>query len=301
MRKIWLILAIALASAGVDASWYWPFGEDEEAQEAPKRLSDLMEPASIAIDEAADLVADGKANEAVAAYRKALQILDQIEYENPDRAATPEFASLRNKRAYVSAAIDSILLQQARDNAKAVAITDTTELERRFAALRKPQQSTEAPKLEEVHVDHWGNTEKSSAAKPAAEPKREAMESAPAAAAPAPAGRRAKLEAAMIALAGDDFKTALGICDDLLDENPKDIAALNLKAVTEHASGNDQAAEQTLKTAIRANPRDHHAYFNMADLIVDMGGNMASAKRYYETGLKVGGERDQELEEKLGL
>ncbi len=277
MRKSLLIFAMALVSTGAWASWYWPFGSDEETEEV-KRLSELMEPASLAIDEAADLVADGKSDEAVEQYRKALELLDRIEAENPDRAATPEFASLRNKRAYVSAAIDSILLQQARANAKAVAITDTSALEKKFAERRgkriEAADNGGKPELEEVHVDHWGKTQE---------------------------GRRKRLEAAMEALGEKDWETAKGICGDLLEKDAKDLAALNIKAAAEKGEGKTKEAEKTLATAIKAAPRDYNAYYNMAELIADNGGNLASAKRYYDMGRKLGGARDKKLEAKLGL
>ena len=92
-----------------------------------------MEPASELIDEASDLAADGKIDESVEKYRKALAELDRIELENPERAKSTEFATLRNKRAYVNAAIDSMLLSQVKQNAKAVAVSDTTELEAKLA------------------------------------------------------------------------------------------------------------------------------------------------------------------------
>ena len=88
------VFAVVFQSA---AAWYWPFGSDEESKAAP-RISELMEPASLVIDEASDLAAEGKLQEAVEKYRKALAELDRIELENPDRADKPEFATLRNKR-----------------------------------------------------------------------------------------------------------------------------------------------------------------------------------------------------------
>ena len=47
-------------------------------------------------------------------------------------ALTSEFATLRTKRAYVKAAIDSLLLNQAQVNAKPVAVSDTTALEEKL-------------------------------------------------------------------------------------------------------------------------------------------------------------------------
>jgi tetratricopeptide (TPR) repeat protein len=135
MKKTIAIVAACATALSASASWYWPFGSDDDEKEQP-RLSDIMEPASILIDSASDLADEGKTSEAVAEYRKALAELDRIELENPERAQTSEFATVRNKRAYVNAAIDSLLLTEARNNAKAVAVTDTTSLERRYASER---------------------------------------------------------------------------------------------------------------------------------------------------------------------
>ena len=128
------VLIVILALAGsAEASWYWPFGGEGGVQTQKLRISELMEPASLLIDEAADLASEKKTNEAVEKYRKALEELDRIEVENPDRVKGAEFATLRNKRAYVNAAIDSLLLAQVKSNAKAVAVSDTTALEKRLA------------------------------------------------------------------------------------------------------------------------------------------------------------------------
>ena len=133
MRKLITFLAFLVVAEALPASWYWPFGSDDDETKPVRRLSEIMEPASLLIDEASDLAADGKSQEAVAKYREALKCLDEIEAAEPDRAETPEFATVRNKRAYVNAAIDSLLLAQVRSNASSVAVSDTTELEKKLA------------------------------------------------------------------------------------------------------------------------------------------------------------------------
>lgn len=305
------LLSVVIASAlayGVQAAWYWPFGSDEE-QDLP-RLSKLMEPASLEIDEAADAVADGKTNEAVEHYRKALAALEQIERENPERAATPEFATVRIKRAYVNAAIDSILLAQARDNAKAVAVTDTTELEKKFAAKRatakptaestKKNAEVSPPKLEkqvEAYVEQdrarVKKTEKV-AAKVKAEKAvdreiKTLLEKDP-------KNRRARLLQAGEDIRNEDYSAAKLTIRALLEEKPNDGAALNMRAMCEAAEGDFRAAEKSLDQAINSNPRDYYAYYNMANLMLQSVGNRDAAKRYYETGRAVGGPKDERLE-----
>ena len=132
------LLVSALLASSAGASWYWPFGGDDDGQgeKSPPRLSELMEPASLLIDEATDLAEDGKREEAIEKYREALAALDEVEASNRERADKPEFATLRNKRAYVNATIDSLLLAQAQSNARAVAVSDTTALEKRLADER---------------------------------------------------------------------------------------------------------------------------------------------------------------------
>jgi tetratricopeptide (TPR) repeat protein len=125
-----IFIALALG-AGASGAWYWPFSSDDEK---PPRVSELMEDASIMIDEAYDLAADGKTSDAVDKFREALAELDRIEAENPERVKEPEFNTLKNKRATVTAAIDSLLLNEVQMNAKAIAVTDTTELQKKYDA-----------------------------------------------------------------------------------------------------------------------------------------------------------------------
>ena len=118
MKQLLSFVLVFALSAGAEASWYWPFSSDDEPK--PPRVSELMEPASVMIDEAYDLADEGKISEAVEKYRAALAELDRVEAENPDRVKEPEFNTLKNKRATVRAAIDSLLLSEAQDNAKAI-------------------------------------------------------------------------------------------------------------------------------------------------------------------------------------
>ena len=86
----------------------------------------------------------------------------------------------------------------------------------------------------------------------------------------------------------------------MLDEKPDDVAALNLKAVLETMRGDYKAAERALDRAISVHPRNHYAYYNMANLILQSNpANKSGARRYYETGRNVGGPRDERLEARL--
>lgn len=288
MRGLALIVCVSTFVGVANAAWYWPFG-DGDSVFGKTRLSVLMEPASLAIDRAEDLAADGKATEAVEEYKNALAELDRVERENPERAATHEFASLRNKRAYVNAAIDSLLLASAKANAKAVAVSDTTELEKKMADEDgKAKPAAKAPKPD-------GATKPS-----AAKPPRKAVAKTRKAKTTKPSKPLTKSQQAAKDIAEGEYEAAMLVIRELLDERPNNASALNLKAVCEARQGRFAEAEKTLDQAIQSNPRDHYAYYNMANLKLQTGGgNKAVAQRYYETGRTVGGPRDAELEEKL--
>ena len=121
----------ATLSLGALGSWYWPFGSDDE--EVIPRVSELMEPASTNIDAATDFEYDGKFDEAIACYAAALRALDMIEAEYPDQMKKPEFTTVKTKRAYVKTKIDTLKFLQVKENSKAVAVSDTTELEKKLA------------------------------------------------------------------------------------------------------------------------------------------------------------------------
>ena len=278
---------------GAQASWYWPFGSDSSDTSAPPRLSELMEPASLLIDEASDLAYENKAQEAIEKYREALEALDRIEMENAERAKTPEFASLRNKRAYVNAAIDSLLLSQVQMNAKAVAVSDTTELEKRLAEEKaKARGEAEDKAAEKTSPKKAPAAEE--APKAEAEAKAPAVEKKPVTVPAKPLGKR---EQAMQDIANGDYAAADLVIRSMLDEKPNNAAALNLRAVMEVAQGKLKEAERTLDQAIMSNPRNHYAFYNMARLLLKIdAADRDAAKRYYETGRSVGGPEDAELE-----
>jgi len=280
MKKTIAIVAACATALSASASWYWPFGSDDDEKEQP-RLSDIMEPASILIDSASDLADEGKTSEAVAEYRKALAELDRIELENPERAQTSEFATVRNKRAYVNAAIDSLLLTEARNNAKAVAVTDTTSLERRYASERAAKAAGDR-----------------AAAEARDNPQGEAARRNPVAA----AARDVKFKRAIADLKQKNYEAALKSLGEILASNPSDQGALNLRAAVEAEQGDAEAAEKTLLKLIQTNPRSYYGYYNLAKLILRTRGEAGKEKaaRYYESGRDYcDGPVDPYLEEKL--
>lgn len=273
MRGFALFSFVLVLAYGVQASWYWPFGSDDVSEDAP-RISELMEPATELIDEASDLAADGKVDESVEKYRKALDELDRIERENPERSKGAEFATLRNKRAYVNAAIDSMLLSQVKQNAKIVAVSDTTELEKKLAEERGEK------KVEKK----GGGGEKTENSTVDLQPP------------PRPAKPLTKRDQAIADIANGDYAAAELLIKEMLEAKPDGAMALNLKAAIEMKQGNLEEAERTLDRAISVHPRDPSAYYNLALLSLQKDGNKSVAKRYYETGRAMGGAADPRLE-----
>ena len=291
----YLVFAFVLTIAcGVRASWYWPFGSDDDVDgKKPPRLSELMEPASLLIDEASDLAGDGKIDEAVEKYRKALTELDRIEEENPDRVKAPEFATLRNKRAYVNAAIDSMLLSQIRENAKSVAVSDTTELEQKLAEERGLKKVAKVEKVEKVEKGEKVAGSWSSASSQPSQLSQPSKPSQPS----QPSKPRTKRQQAMVDIANGDFAAAEILIKEMLAAKPNGASALNLKATMESRQGKFKEAERTLDQAIRSNPRNYYAYYNMAILMLQVNpDNKSAARRYYETGRTYGGPKDEKLE-----
>jgi tetratricopeptide (TPR) repeat protein len=291
MKQLLSFALVLALCTGVEASWYWPFSSDDETK--PPRVSELMEPASVMIDEAYDLADEGKTSEAVEKYRAALAELDRIEAENPDRVKEPEFNTLKNKRATVRAAIDSLLLSEAQDNARTIAVSDTTELQKKYDAKYR-----KATKMEERG---------SAKPEPESDATPEATEVADEPEAPAeqpkvielPQKPKSKMAIALEDLAKRDFAAVELTVKEILEEKPNDAAALNLKAAAEMAQGDAKAAEKTLDQAIHSNPRGYHAYYNMARLMAGLKGNRSGAKHYYEAGRSLGGPVDAKLEELL--
>lgn len=294
-RAFSFVLALALSGAA-QASWYWPFGSGDDADERRvPRLSELMEGASTNIDAAVDFADEGKVSEAIEAYRRALAELDRVERENPERADRPEFATLRNKRAYVNASIDSLLLGQIKANAKAVAVSDTTELEKKLAAERAAASGAKAEESKpEEAAKPEGEKSENEAPKPASEP------AARAADAPKPTRGLSARDRVIADIENGDWAAAeLGV-KEMLAAKPNDATALNLKAAMEVEQGKLREAEDTLDQAIMSNPRSPHAYYNMADLMLRRDPpNVGAARRYYETGRAMGGQKDERLEAAL--
>ena len=101
----------------------------------------------------------------------------------------------------------------------------------------------------------------------------------------------------MLDIANGDFAAAEILIKEMLTAKPNGASALNLKATMESRQGKFKEAERTLDQAIRSNPRNYYAYYNMAILMLQVNpDNKDVPRRYYETGRSVGGPKDEQLE-----
>ncbi|MGN0846534.1 MAG: tetratricopeptide repeat protein [Kiritimatiellia bacterium] len=157
------------------AAWYWPFDLDPDSTNKPPRLHRLLEKANEYIELAEDEALDGNAEKAISNYREALKELDRVEEENPERADSPEFAPLRTKRATCSAAIDSIRFAQVNENERAVSVSNTTDLERKW----RRKHGLQTPADEEFERQEAARTNQVETAEQPATNKVEAVETAP--------------------------------------------------------------------------------------------------------------------------
>jgi outer membrane biosynthesis protein TonB len=277
-----------------------------------------LENANDLIEQAEDAALDGDAEKALELYNSALTNLVDVAAKNPDRVEKPEFAPLRNKIAATSAAIDSIRFAQVNQNIRAVAVTDTTELQKKYdeeqakkkgLKLSEEKKKEEPKKAEEKKVEPKPESKPESPKKAEDKPAPEKL-SPPAASAPvkktvpskpvAVAGLDDKLQTALNEIQSKDYAAADLLLADLEKERPNDLNVLILRAAAQNGLKYHLAARRTLEKAMRAHPKHYLPYYNLAYLMFKLEGEgPASAKQYYELGRTFGGPQDLRLERKF--
>lgn len=315
LRAVALALFCGLAGPA-SAAWYWPFDLDPDSTNKPPRLHRLLEKANEYIELAEDEALDGAGDKAVENYRAALREIDRIEAEHPERAKTSEFAPLRNKRASCTAAIDAIRFAQVNENERAVSVTNTRDLERRW----RKKHNMLTP--EDLAAEQAAKSAEQAPPppKPSAAPsERKAEAAAPTAKAPEPAKaepeatpqtaqkaeRKAsgavsdkEVETALAEIRRGDYVAADLLLERLLRASPTDLRLLLLRAAAQSGMGRDYAARRTLERAERAHPASYLPPFNLAQVSLKLGEKEA-ARRHYDRARKAGAPQSAELEEKL--
>lgn len=294
----------ALAAVPLRAAWYWPFGDDEDSPDRPPRLHRLLENANDLIEQAEDAALDGDVDKALDLYNSALTNLVDIADKNPDRAEKPEFAPLRNKIAATSAAIDSIRFAQVNQNVRAVAVTDTTELQKKYDEEQAKKKGVD--KVVEKKKDDAKKEEKK---EEKTERKEVKAEPKPATAQPKPTtavqpkqieGFDERIQTAIKELQAKDYAAADLLLEDLEKERKGDLNVLILRAAAQNGMKYHLAARRTLEKAMRAHPKNYLPYYNLAYLMFKLEDEgVESAKQYYELGRALGGPRDERLESRF--
>ena len=281
MKNCLMIFALG-AALGAQGAWYWPFG-DRDSTNAPPRLHRLLQQANDYIELAQDASLEGDADKAIENYRLALAELDRVEAENPDRAASAEFAPLRARRAACNSGLDAIRFAQINDNVRPVAVTDTSALQKKWNAKHGVKDESEA---------------KPEPPKPEP-PKPEAQKPEPPKPAPLPKDWDGRIAQAMEFLRAKDYAGADVLLESMMNERPKDLNAMLLRAAAQAGLKNYYAAQRTLERAMRAHPKSYLPYYNLANLMIQQGDDLETAREYYELGRTVGGPASKDIEAKL--
>ncbi len=317
MHRILPLMIVVCATLFAQGAWYWPFGSKEDDPSKPLRLHRLLEEANNYIEIAEDEALKGNGDAALENYRLALSELDRVERENPDRAETAEFSPLRNKRAACVAAMDAIRFAQVDDNERAVSVTDTRELQKKWNKKHGIKEEKGEGEKENGEVEPAekpvAKVEERPVAKVEETPAEAPVEKPAAQVAKKPAevqekkpvakddlsGFKIRLKTALAEVRNRDYVAADLLLEELVREKPNDLNVLLLRAATQVGMGSNNAARRTLETAMRAHPKSYLPYYNLANLVLDMGEKADVARQYYEMGRSCGGPQWEPLEKRL--
>ena len=332
MQRTFLMILAVCATLFAQGAWYWPFGSDEDDPSKPMRLHRLLEEANNYIEIAEDEALKGNGDGALENYRLALSELDRVERENPDRAETAEFSPLRNKRAACVAAMDAIRFAQVNDNERAVSVTDTRELQKKWNKKHgiKDEEKDEGGKVKDEVKGEEGKVkdevkgegrmvkdEGVTVEPPEEKPVVKAEEKPVVATVEKTVAKvevksekkpevkedssdfKYRLKTALAEVRNRDYVAADLLLEELAQERPNDLNVLLLRAAAQAGMGSNHAARRTLEKAMRAHPKSHLPYYNLANLLLDMGESVETARQYYEMGRSCGGPQWAPLERRL--
>ena len=332
MRRVLFLVVPLCVAMLAHGSWYWPFGSKEDDPSEPLRLHRLLEEANNYIEIAEDEAMKGDGEKALENYRLALGELDRVERENPERAETAEFSPLRNKRAACVAAMDAIRFAQVNDNERAVSVTDTRALQKKWNkkhGIKDSKDDKDIKDLKDVKDDKDDKDIKDlkdvkddkdvkdvkdlkdlkdlkdvKEVKDDKDASKDLKDLKPSKTPEPPKDEvvdfKYRLKMAIAEVRNKDYVSADILIEELLKEKPNDLNLLLLRAGAQAGMGSRYAARRTLETAMRIYPKSYLPYYNLANLCLQMGENIEIARQYYELGRTVGnGPVMPELEARL--
>ena len=297
-------------SACAQAAWYWPFESSEDNTNKPPRLHRLMEKANDFIELAEDESLNGDPDKALDYYYQALDELRRVQVENPERAEKPEFAPLRNKIATCRAAVDTIRFEQINANIRAVSVTDTTELQRKwnkrhgvvepeepkYPAATTPAPQPENPQQETQPQQPQESPQEKSQEKPAEPPQAKPQEETT----EAPDGWNDKLREAAKLLRANENAAAEAILSEMDESRPNDLNVMVMRAAALAGTGRLYAARKVLEQAVKAHPKSYLPLYNLAYVVLELGEGRNAARLHYERGRELGGPVNADMERRLG-
>jgi len=305
-------------------------------EKSEPKVSELMKDANEMMSQAQTSYVNGETKEAIELYRKALAEIARLEAENPKRVSTSEFAPVRFRKALCETEIDRIMLEEVNSNARTVAVTDTSALEKKREERKKAAETNHVP---EAAVKLSPKSVSGAPAEPVAQEEKAEPVAATEKAEPAPSKplvmkeelewakdmlsmdrfdeaersllkilkekpehRESRLLMAVARVRQGKFTDAEILIDDLLADNPGDESVLLLSAGAQMADGNYSKAIEALDKVLKINPKRPDGYLNMAWLLLEMkSGKTEDAELYYRQAVKLGGPRDRDLERRLGI
>lgn len=310
------------------------------AKDAEKvKISVLLKDVNEIMTEAQSTYVDGDSTKAIELYRKALTEILKLEAQYPDRVTSAEFAPLRFRRALCETEVDRIMLEDVNASARSVAVTDTSELAKKRrerneeAATNKlakvskklstkggtgavDSRPEELPtpdakrsaveKLSEVNPDakDIGVAEELEWAKDmfSVDKFEEAEKSLIRVLRKKPENFDARYLMALVALRQNKLIDAKVVIEGLLEDHGDHEGVLLLAAGLYAMTQQYAKAMTTLDKALKVAPKRPDGYLNMAWLLLEMNPEQLSdPEMYYRRSVELGGQRDQELEKRLGI
>jgi tetratricopeptide (TPR) repeat protein len=302
------------------------------------KVSELLEEVNQVMSEAQESYVDGDGDKAVSLYRRALAEIQKIEGQHPERVTSSDFAPLRFRRALCETEIDRILLEQVSIASRSVAVTDTRDLEKKRLERRQVASTNRLAKVSEnlsARTDSGiiesrtipapevaaaaGAADKRGADAPAA--KLDAAVELDWAADMLDAGKfeeaektlikvmraepqnfKARYMMVLVRLRQGQFDDAEIVVEDLLADYGRNEGVLLLASGLYTAMRQYAKAMSVLDRALKLAPDRPEGYLNMAWLLLEMNPReLNDPEMYYRRSVELGGERDREMEKRLGI
>jgi len=334
MRKVISLFVLIILTVCVVTPLAVSAKDDEKV-----KISVLLKDANEIMAEAQNTYVDGDSTKAIELYRKALTEILKIEAQYPDRVTSADFAPLRFRRALCETEVDRIMLEDVNASARSVAVTDTSELAKKRRERKEEAATNKLAKVskklstkggtgvvdnrpENVSVSEpekntaGKNPEIDSTAKDvdiaeelewakdmfSVDKFEEAEKPLILILRKNPENFDARYLMALVYMRQNKLIDAKVVIEGLLDDHGQHEGVLLLAAGLYAMTQQYAKAMTTLDKALKAAPKRPDGYLNMAWLLLEMNPKQLSdPEMYYRRSVELGGQRDHELEKRLGI